>query len=310
MIIRIYNKLCHKLLNLSHKSYFTNTYGLGRSLLAFGTLLTLIFNSKYSLIYKPFFEKAKFYNDDYHINLFLYFDYDKLYIPWIISIIILIIVIYGIFPRVTGILHWWVSYSFINAITIVEGGDQITANLTFFLIPITLLDNRKNHWNTQNNYKNNSYANLFAYFWFLIITIQMSILYLQAGIEKPYKVEEWLNGTAIYYWLNNNIFGLNNILRKIFLPVLNYRIILFIINWGVIILELILAGAIFMNDKRKIILFKFAIILHFMIALCFGLISFFFAMLGGLVLYLLPKENNINFKKLYNEKYSLRKSKI
>ena len=290
------NRFINDLIFISKTNYLTNVYGLGRSLLAFGTLLTFLFNSKYSLIHAPLFEKAKLVNNDYNLNLFLHFSYNDLYIPWIISIIILLLVLSGIYPRFTGILHWWVSYSFINAATIVEGGDQITANLTFFLIPITILDGRKNHWMTQNK-SGNMYANLFVYLWFMLISIQMSVLYLQAGIEKPYKVEEWLNGTSIYYWFKNNLFGLNNIMQKIILPLLNVKIILFIINWSVIILELTLAGGIFMESKRKKILFKIAIVFHSMIALCFGLVSFFFAMAGALVLYLLPKDKNINFKK-------------
>ncbi|WP_294302532.1 sporulation-delaying protein SdpB family protein [uncultured Chryseobacterium sp.] len=302
------SKISDVINTISEKSYFTNVYGLGRSLIAFGTLLTLAFNSKYTLFYEPMFnDKVSEIDGLNSINLFLLFDYSLLEIPKIIAILILILVISGIFPRITGILHWWVSFSFLNSATLVEGGDQISTCITLFLVPITLLDKRKNHWD--NSYKEkNHYINLIVYLLFILISLQISVLYLQSSIEKPYKVEEWMDGTALYYWFNNNIFGLNKLMRLIINPIFENKTLLFIINWGVIIFEMILFGAIFMEKKNRKRLLPFAILFHFLIAIIFGLVSFFFAMFGSLILYLYPKNENLNFKKYEN--YIRRKAKV
>lgn len=280
----------------SSHNYITNVYGLSRSLFAIVTLSSLLFNNIQSL-FSPFTYKKKEVLDSFsNINLFHIFGYEGLFISKIIAIVILIICVIGYLPRIFGILQWWVSFSFFNACTIVEGGDQITNNILLLLIPITLMDNRKFHWE-RGNKENNLYKNFICFVVFTIINIQICILYLQAGIEKLYKVDEWIDGTAIYYWLNSNLFGLTDFFKTILFPIINNQYLLFIINWGVIIFELIMAGAIFMNYKNKKKLIFFAISFHFLIAVFFGLISFFFAMVGVAILYLLPKNNSIQIKR-------------
>lgn len=282
--------------DIASEDNFTNVYGLSRSLFALGTLLTLLFNSNYTLFTINQYKKSNLdvYFSDY--NLFYLFDYEGLYLSKIIGILILLLVILGYYPRITGVLHWWVSFSFLNSATLIEGGDQITANVVLFLIPITLLDTRKNHWRISE--KSNPYANFIAYIIFYIITIQIAVLYLQSAIEKPYKVEEWADGTAIYYWLNNNLFGLTDYSKIIINPILNIPTLLFIINWSVIIFELTLFGAFFMEGKKKQKLLKYGILFHFAIIILFGLVTFFIAMCGALILYLYPKNKKLTFKYL------------
>lgn len=43
-----------------------------------------------------------------------------------------------------------------------------------------------------------------------IISIQMSLLYLHAGIEKIYKLDDWVEGTAIYYIFNDSLLPIIN----------------------------------------------------------------------------------------------------
>jgi len=76
-----------------------------------------------------------------------------------------------------------------------------------------------------------------------------------------------------------------------FMHVLLYPILaspfgVLVITWGVIFLEILLFMAIIMEDKSKLLLFFFAIFFHLMIIVVHGLFSFFFAMAGGLLLYL------------------------
>ncbi|MGE9616951.1 MAG: hypothetical protein ACQPRJ_05305 [Solitalea-like symbiont of Acarus siro] len=215
-------------------SPFTIVYGLARSFLAASLLITLLFN-KTDYLYADFmFEKAKntstFFSD---YNLFFLFNYQDLWIAKLISIIVLILVIIGYFPQITSIAHWWISYSFFNSALLIEGGDQISTILTLLLIPIAILDTRANHW--QGVRKTSAFRNLTAWVFFILIEIQAAVLYLQAGVEKPYKVEEWRDGSAIYYWFSHNIFGANSFIFKILTPLLSNQLSVFLINWCVII---------------------------------------------------------------------------
>ncbi|MGX1023366.1 sporulation-delaying protein SdpB family protein [Psychroflexus sp. MBR-150] len=293
--LKVFYKKCDK---IASRNYFTNVYGIARSLLAVGTLLTLLLNDTHILFPEHLFHKIKYNNFLESINLFFVLGYEYIWIGKVISILILVLVISGFYPRITGFFHWWISFSFFSSGVILDGGDQITTVLTLFLIPITLLDSRKNHWVMK--YNSNKYKNFLAYIVFLIIELQVAILYLQASIEKPYKVQEWADGTAIYYWLNHNVFGTYGILLKWLNPLLDIPLFITIFNWGPIIFELSLFGAFFMIRKRRVMFLPFAIIFHFLIIIFHGLPSFFFAMSGALFLYLVPK--NCNFSNFFRKK--------
>jgi len=274
---------------------FTPVYGLARAALAMGTLITILFNDINMLFDKDIFVKLS--EIDSHLiklNLFNVFGYDNLVFSKFLAVSILLIVIIGYFPRYTGILHWWVAFSYNSFSILIDGGDQLTSVLTFLLIPITILDNRKNHWNLSTSKK--TVNTLFiANSFFFIISIQMATVYLQAAVEKLYKLNEWVSGTALYYYMNDPLFGSPSWLLNVISPLLNSKLIFFL-SWSVILLELLLFSALFMNKKNKVVLFYFAVLFHTMIIINFGLFSFFFAMLGVLIIYLLPK--NIQIQKI------------
>lgn len=274
----------------------TNVVGFSRSIIALGTMLTLLINPVTTLFIKRD-------NGDFVISLlensfiskfsiFYLFGHDYgsiLFSKWL-SIIILALVISGYLMKMTSILHWWVAFSFLNSSTIIDGGDQIASILTLFLIPICLLDNRKNHWNKK--IERESVLNLISIFFLFLIKVQMAIIYFHAAVGKFSHIE-WANGTALYYWLNHSFFGMpeylsftNNILTN------SYFIIL--ATFGVLIIEILLFLAIFSNSKYKIVMFYIAIPFHLLIIIYMGIFSFFFSMLGGLTLYLYP--TNKNFK--------------
>ncbi|WET67879.1 sporulation-delaying protein SdpB family protein [Sphingobacterium sp.] len=275
---------------MTTNNVFTNVYGMARSLLALGTLLTLTFCNKADLFPETVFSDAKNAKLDItNFNLFFIFNYENLSIPYIIAIIILIAVISGYFPFITGLAHAWVSYSFFTCSFIIEGGDQITQILTLLILPITLLDKRLNHWGNKEflKYKSPAFTDYFAKTVFQIISLQMSVLYFFAGSDKL-NVLEWKNGSALYYWFNHNLFGANNIILSMFTPIVNNPYISPLLNWAVILLEILLFGAIFMNEKQRLRLLPWGISFHFLIFLVHGLPTFFLAMTAGLILYLVP----------------------
>src|SRR5690606_41724342 len=82
---------------------------------------------------------------------------------------------------------------------------------------------------------------------FLLIFIQIAVIYLQAGVEKFYKTEEWRNGTAIYYWINHNTFGVGGNIQRFFNYLLQFPLIITTLTWSVIILEIIIPFSIFFS---------------------------------------------------------------
>lgn len=284
------NLRIRKLNDFFYDNCYTIVYGIARACLAIGLLITFLFSTNEILFDKDLFQYGTINSIVDNINLFFLLGYENIWIGEIISIIVLLLVISGFFPRITGVLHWWVVFSFNNAGSIVDGGDQIAGVLLFFLIPITLLDNRLNHYAapTKQNLFSRYISNVFLK---VLIPIQMSVLYFHAVTEKLYKVEEWRNGTAVYYFSKDPLFG-TEILDNF--EVLSFTFFATLFTWGTLLLEFVFAGALFMNYKTKKWILPFAIFFHFCIALMFGLTSFMFGMLGGLIIYLL-NPNGIQF---------------
>lgn len=279
--------------------YTSNTITFARSLLALCLLLTLVFTPIYDLFPKDHINalKENIFGLN-HLNFFLWFD--NLAIPYIGSIIILFATICGIFPRFLCILQSWVAYSLFYTMLIVEGGDQINVIITFLLIPICILDNRRNGWNTKkNNFQKNKYLLFNASIALFFIKLQIAVLYLNAGISKIF-APEWSNGTAVYYWFYERLFGapvwLQNSIGFLFKNIYSVSII----NWSVIILELLIFIGFFVNQTHKYILFLAGVLFHLTIAIVHGLPTFGISMTGCLILYLLRLDLNIqeNLKRL------------
>lgn len=279
---------------IASKNYFTNIYGLARSLFALSMAISLLVNSQFEL-----FNQADFIGrqaqDFSNVNFFLLFAYKDLIWAKLIALTILITVISGYFPRFTGLLHWWLAISYYQAISIPEGGDQIAANVTFFLVFITLMDTRLNHWNEPHGVES-PYKNFMAYLLFGVIAIQIAVLYLHSAVHKVYNTEEWIDGTAMYYWFNNTVFGLNDTMKVIIQPIIDTPILLFALNWGVIVFELLLFCGILANERTRKNLLICGIVFHLLIAVMLGLYSFFINMSACLILFLAPMDASLDVK--------------
>lgn len=276
--------------------HWTNIIGLSRSLLAIGTFLTLAFNPTDILFNVSFFDQNVSLLQKY--SLFVVFS-ENLEIARIIAMIILSLVIAGIYPRWTGLLHWYVSYSFFVSSFVVDGGDQISSILTLLLIPITILDSRKNHWNSAEYSVNNLKSTISLSFYWLI-KIQVCVIYLHAFTGKI-PIDEWINGTATYYWLTHAYFGVHPLLNSSVKMLLSNGFIVVFLTWGVLILEFLLAACILLGSKNntKRVMLICGIVFHFSILIVHGLVSFFFAIVAGLILYLTDNDKLINFSQIY-----------
>lgn len=290
------------------KNIFTNTYGLARTIIAVGNLATFSLTD-----FSLYFEKEAFQTKPFGMlpNFFYIFGENGLIYSQVISIIILLWVISGYLPQISGILHAWLVFSFCTFSILIEGGDQISQIILILLVPVTLFDKRINHWfkNDYFQYKRPDFFTEFSYSCLVIIQLQMCVLYFFSFVEK-FKVAEWRDGSAFYYWYNNHPFGANNFFHSILNPLINYKISYIFITWGVLLLEILLFTAIFSSPKHKRILFYFGLVFHFMIWIIHGLGSFYLAMVGGLIIYLLPLDKSIDFKGLLSlPQYILKKNR-
>lgn len=298
-IIKLYKE---KINHISNSSILTNKLGLARSLLAFGTLSSLIFNNANFLFFssgKKIVPNATATELSY--TLFNLFGQDHIGWAKVTCILILIIIIAGIYPRYTCFLHWYVSWSFFNSTAIIDGGDQVTAILTLLLIPICITDKRSNHWKRAESDESQSiwsrYFNISNYSFYVLIRIQTCLLYFEAAIGK-FKIEQWYDGTAVYYWLNQTWFGAPSYIKPIADILIKNVSGVVLLTWGTIAFELILFMALFMSMKRRQLMLLLGIVFHFSFLIFFGLFSFYFAMFGALILYLSNLNTNFNIKKL------------
>ncbi len=284
-----------------------------RSLLAFNLFITLVFTDINDLLPKHHLTKiseSRFWL--MKINYFTWFD--DTFIPYICTVLVLIIIIGGIYPKILCIFQSWIAYSVFYSTLIVEGGDQINVILSFLLIPITILDNRKNGWISAGKYNGGNIerektliATLLAYnaqTALFFIKIQIAILYLNAGVSKIF-APDWTNGTAVYYWFFDPIFGASENMQQLFGFLFKNDITVSLINWSVIFLEILLAFSLFFNQRIKYMFFCAGVIFHFFIIVVHGLVTFFVAMLACLVVYiwrldLSIKDNLVKIKSSYD----------
>ncbi len=300
MLLQVKKSIDQSIQILVDRFIFTNFLGLSRAILALSTLLTLIFNNPDTLfspyggtgrnrISNSFLDKA---------NFFYLLPYNQVKVLILLAILILLLVISGFFITVTSILHFWICVSFINAAILIEGGDQIASNLSLLLIPICFCDPRHNHWERINNDLKITFLkerNLISNYFLVIIRLQVAFIYFHAAIGKM-GVEDWINGTAIYYWFNNPTFGMSNWLKPLLSPILESPYTIVILTWGVIFFEFSLFIALFLNKKYYLRLLVMSILFHFLIVIVHGLFSFFLAMSSALIFYLAPLDKTVKIK--------------
>jgi antimicrobial peptide system SdpB family protein len=295
----ILQKLDNLATQIAKPNPFTNVYGLARSILACGTFLTLLANSSENLFFAEGLARMGNTSSLHNISLFTILS-ENLEIARIIAIFALLLVISGYRPRFTGLLHWYITFSFYTDCSDIDGGDHLANVLSFLLIPICLSDNRVWHWQQSTidlQTKKQEIANIIAWLIGFVIRLQVCMIYFHAGIGKMSE-EEWKNGTAFYYWFTHNYHGADTWLKDLLLPFIQTSWGVTSITWGTFIFELLLFLAIVMkkDDKRRHYLLVSGLIFHSSIILVHGLVSFFFSMAAALILYLRPLDKPFNFK--------------
>ena len=279
---------------------WTNVYGLARTLLALGTALTLIFNEP-NLLFRPGSGVVEYpvCESPWTFGVFCLGSAKLGLMRWIAAAVLLVVAS-GWRPRWTAIPHWWISFSLQTSAITLDGGDQVAAVLTLLLLPIALTDNRRWHWQHLDSAIPLSPAiiarRLVALSAVFVIRIQVAAIYLHAAVAK-WSVEEWSDGTILYYWFNDPFIGAPTWLKPFIIPLSTSRLVA-LFTWGSILLELLLFMALVMPKNRWRIMLIAGILFHAAIAVTMGLISFGLSMAAALVLYLRPAEMEFSFNSI------------
>lgn len=285
------------LINFRVPELHTNAYGFARSLLALSTLLTLLFNDTNILFAESVELTPPTCQGLSQISIFCLLKPNLEVARWI-SIFILLIIISGWRPKLTSIFHWWIAFSLNSTALILDGGDQVATVLTLLLLPLALTDSRKWVWSINkkpiDNHFTTETSSFISFAGLLLIKVQVAVIYFDASIEK-FKVDEWLNGTALYYWFTNTYMGATESIKYILNPFITNYITTPILTWSVLLFEMILFLAVVMETKYRKKIMIVGILFHFVIALIHGLFPFFLSMAGALILYLWPLQEEFSF---------------
>ncbi|NRQ31658.1 HTTM domain-containing protein [Nonomuraea sp. NN258] len=267
-------------------SPWTNVYGLARTVLALGTLGTLLASDTSSL-FRPAAGALEFPMCDGLAAAGLFCVLEP---AWAkpVAIAILLVTASGWRPRFTALPHWWVAVSFQASATVPDGGDQVTAVLCLLLLPVALTDGRAWHWRAPASVPDVT-ASLVAWSALLVIRLQVAGIYLQASMAKLGR-EEWADGTAMYYWLSDPMFGSAGWAAPLLGPVLAHPVGVTLFTWGAVAIEFALVFGLVARGNGLPYLLAAGLFLHASIALLMGLGSFALAMSGALVLYLRPPD--------------------
>ena len=272
------------MLNWSHRFVWPKGFALARSLVALGTAVTFLATPTSTLFYQSENFPEGTVCSEYIVNTIAIFcridpSYHNILKPVLVAI--LLIVVIGFAPRFLGILHWYITFSFVNTSPVPDGGDHLALVITTLILPVSLFDSRRWAWRNE--------PQLLASWWViagatqLAGILQVMFVYLHSSIAK-FGVTEWVDGTALWYWSRQSVFGFPDHLRILTDEILSIGLAVASLTYSVLLLELFLGMSIFMTWRWKALAFILGVVFHLCIAMFLGLVSFAFSAWGLLVL--------------------------
>ncbi|MSR07333.1 MAG: hypothetical protein EXR93_09755 [Gemmatimonadetes bacterium] len=284
---------------VENREPWSDVVGVARTALALGTMGTLLFSHSSSM-FRPVvgLPTPPLCQGLSALSLYCLVPAGNLELVRWISVIVLVVVASGWRPRITGLLHWWVVFSLAASTSLVDGGDLIANNLALLLLPVTLTDRRTWHWEARRQGDSEGVlTRFFALSAVWAIRVQVSVIYFDAALGKT-RVEEWVDGTALYYWLLDPVFGAPEYLAPLVRPFLLNGVTVALATWSVILLELLLFAGLFMEKRYRPMLLVAGLLFHVGIGALQGLSSFALTMSSALILYLWPLEKEFGVARL------------
>ena len=275
---------------------WSNVYGVARTIIALATGLTLVANP--SSVLFPYGVSC----DSFSVSFFCVIPFAYIEVARWIAVFLLAWVASGWLPWVTGVLHWWIAASFFLHSEGIDGGDHLTGVMTLILIPLTLTDPRRWHWQDCPIVRSSTLWHmrmLVGWSALIVARVQMAGVYLHAFVAKM-QVDEWKDGTALYYWFTDNDFGLPRAMMWAIEPLLLNGMGLVVLTWGSILIEIVLFIGVVASERIRAWLLWLGLGFHGLIAVGIGLWSFSTTMAGALILYLCSPSQTFDFGRLRN----------
>jgi antimicrobial peptide system SdpB family protein len=271
---------------------WSDLYGLARSLLALGPLLTLLFTRLSDLMFVFDIGPSGNRCVGSGLGLFCLGGHDHLQIKQWVAIVVLVGVVSGWRPRITCLPHAYVAVSLFHNLSSPDGGDQVASFVALMLVPVCLLDGRRWHWSLYNlpcvATRWGQIGVISAFLGMALIKIQVSGLYLHSAIAKLGR-PTWVDGSGMYYWSRHGSYGAATWSRDTVYWLTSQPVFAAGMTWGPIAIEIAAGLSLLLHsNKLKRIILVAGISLHFFIGLLMGLWSFAVVMWGCLIFLLIP----------------------
>ena len=260
----------------------TRVLGTGRSLIALAQLSIIVLTPSSNLLNIPVKGQPTKPSCEGIGNMgaFCVFPQEISWLAKSVLVLALVIVISGIYPRITSWLHVWATFSISVGISLPDGGEQAAQVLVVLIALVLLGDNRRNHWSSGSSQRRNSVLLGVSTASHILLRLQIAFIYIDAAITKT-AVQEWQEGSAVYYVSRGAYFGVSGPLSDLVLWVTEKPLVSLVLTWGTIVLELAIAFFILLKVKFRWVALAVCTLLHIGIILIIGLWSFALVMIGG-----------------------------
>ncbi|MEZ2371419.1 hypothetical protein [Arthrobacter sp. RCC_34] len=216
---------------------------------------------------------------------------DKSFAPWIASGV-LILVTLGVVPALSSLLHAWVAFSISVGIGLPDGGEQV-AQLVSGLVFLMSIDDWAwcawvpNRGEVFNTARLSRYSAGIRWAGWLGLRLQMAYIYLDSGISKL-SHEDWLNGSAMYYFVRDPSFGGSGIVGEVARWASSFDLGVAVLTWAPILIEIMIAVFLLGGPQRRKAAFVTSVLLHAGIIAVIGLWSFSLIMIAAVALAAFP----------------------
>lgn len=210
------------------------------------------------------------------------------WIAYAVSLVVLATVASGFWPAITAIPFAYVAFSVVSAGTLIDGGDQVVQVLSLIIAAYSLCDRRRSVWSAPRADRDRPVSTTIASVASQVIRLQVSLIYLVACVSKL-DTEAWPNGSAIYYWFRHPNFGSPAWLQPLLFPVTTVPAFSAAASWGTLLLEFSLGISLLLPRRVRLdILLPVGVLFHTSILFAMGISSFSIAMIGALLILLVP----------------------
>ncbi|MFF7636959.1 sporulation-delaying protein SdpB family protein [Kitasatospora sp. NPDC008050] len=207
------------------------------------------------------------------------------YPRWLL-VLVLAVAASGYRPRWTVLPQLWAVYSIATSISVPDGGESIALIVSLLMVPLAIADDRPWHWRPATTAPAPD-LRVLAFAAFCALRLQVAYIYLDTAISK-FGVADWANGTAEYYFLRDNMFGVAHPLSGMFYALSRNTLVVVGMTWGALVMELAIAVCVLSSERWRKVGLALDIALHGMIIMTMGLWSFGLVMIGASIITATP----------------------